>query len=216
MKIDIVRQIGATNRRVAARDHEGRPARVVIATRTYGTAIEDLWDAITSPRRIPRWFLPVSGELRLGGRYKLEGNASGEITRCEPPRLLDLTWEAGGQVSWVKVRLSSQSGGTRLEVEHLAFVADDLWEQYGPGAVGVGWDMMLVGLDRHLSTGASIDPKEAAEWPTSDDGRAFVRGSSEEWARASIAAGTLEAAANAAAGRTTALYTGEPPVENKA
>ena len=44
-----------------------------------------MWDACTDPERIGRWFLPVSGDLRLGGRYQLEGNAGGEILRCEPP-----------------------------------------------------------------------------------------------------------------------------------
>ena len=43
--------------------------------RTYETTIVDLWDAITSAERIPRRFLPISGDLRLGGRYQLEGHA---------------------------------------------------------------------------------------------------------------------------------------------
>ena len=47
-----------------------------------------LWDACTNAERIPRWFLPVSGDLRLGGRYQLEGNAGGTIERCDPPRSL--------------------------------------------------------------------------------------------------------------------------------
>ena len=57
-------------------------------------------DAVTSAERIPRWFLPVSGRLELGGRYQLEGNAGGTIRRCERPSHLGLTWELGGDVSW--------------------------------------------------------------------------------------------------------------------
>jgi uncharacterized protein YndB with AHSA1/START domain len=105
MKIDVASQIGAVTREVSSRQHNGRPARVVVASRTYNTKMEDVWDAITNAERIPRWFLPVSGELRVGGRYQLEGNAGGEITRCEPPRHLALTWEYGGDVSWVNVQL---------------------------------------------------------------------------------------------------------------
>ena len=56
----------------------------VILARTYDTTIDDLWDACTNPDRIPRWFLPISGDLRLNGRYQLEGNAGGTIERCEP------------------------------------------------------------------------------------------------------------------------------------
>jgi hypothetical protein len=32
-----------------------------------------------------RRFPPVSGDLRLGGKYQLGGNAGGEILACEPP-----------------------------------------------------------------------------------------------------------------------------------
>ena len=31
---------------------------------------------------------PISGDLRLGGRYQLQGNAGGEILVCEPPQHL--------------------------------------------------------------------------------------------------------------------------------
>ena len=209
MKIDIPRQIGAVTRSLENRLHDGHPARVVVAARTYDTTVDDLWDALTSRERIPRWFLPISGDLRLGGRYQLEGNAGGTITRCEPPRLLAVTWEYGGQVSWVEVRLEAASDDrTRLELEHVAHVPDDLWDQFGPGAVGVGWDMALAGLAYHIDTGASVDPREAMAWLGSDDGKEFARRSSEDWRRASVAAGTDEAAASAAAARTTAAYTG--------
>jgi len=210
MKIDVASQIGAVTREVGSRPHNGRPARLVVASRTYNTTVEDVWDAITNAERIPRWFLPVSGDLRLGGRYQLEGNAGGEITRCEPPRHLALTWEYGGEISWVGVRLvGDPQGGTRLELEHLAHVSDERWEQFGPGAVGVGWDLTLLGLHQYVSTGATVDPQQALAWPTSDEGTEFVRRSSQDWCRASIAAGTDEELATYAAGRTTAFYTGD-------
>jgi uncharacterized protein YndB with AHSA1/START domain len=209
-KIDVIRCIGAVTREVRSRDHEGRPARVVVASCTYDTNIEDLWDAITNAERIPRWFLPISGDLRLGGRYQLQGNASGQIIGCEPPRSLAVTWEYGGQVSWVQVRLTELSdGGARLQLEHIAHIPDEFWNQYGPGAVGVGWDLAIMGLGRHLSTGASVDPGQAAAWSASEEGKDFVRRSSDEWCRASIAAGTEGGTARNAANRTTAFYHGE-------
>ena len=210
LKIDALHYIGAVVREVQSRNHNGRAARVVVATCTYDTTVDDVWDAITNVERIPRWFLPISGDLRLGGRYQLEGNAGGEITVCEPPRNLEVTWEFGGGVSWVQIRLTEQSDGrTRLRLEHLAHVPDEFWDEYGPGAVGVGWDLAVMGLGQYLSTGVSVDAQEAAAWPTSEQGKDFVRGSSLEWCRASIAAGADETAASAAAGRTTAFYSGE-------
>ena len=209
-EIDVLRYIGAVTREVHTREYEGRPARVVVATCAYDTTIDDAWDAITNPERIPRWFLPISGDLRLGGRYQLQGNAGGQITTCDRPRTLDLTWEFGGQVSWVNLRLAELSdGGTRLRLEHIAHVPDEFWNQFGPGAVGVGWDLAILGLGRHVETGATFDPKEAAQWPTTEEGKEFVSRSSEEWCRASISAGTPEQAAREAAGRTTGFYTGQ-------
>jgi len=211
MKFDPAATIGAVVREVVSREHEGRPARVVIATRSYDTTMDDLWDALTSAERIPRWFLPVSGELRLGGRYQFEGNAGGEITRCEPPRLLSVTWENGGGVSWLTVTLKDDAEGlTRLELEHVAHVEGDFWDRFGPGAVGVGWDLALMGLAQHLATGAAVDRAEAMTWSASAEGKDFMRRTSEAWGKASIAAGTEESAARAAAARTTAFYTGEP------
>src|SRR5688572_21516456 len=176
MKFDLSRHVGAVTRAVENRLHDGQPARAVIASRTYDTTVEDLWEALTSKARIPRWFLPVSGDLRLGGRYQFEGNAGGTITRCEPPRLVAATWEFGGATSWVTVTLSSNAdfGGTHLELEHVAHGPDEMWDQFGPGAGGVGWDLAILGLGQHLDTGATVDPQQAMTWMASDEGKDFV------------------------------------------
>ncbi len=38
------------------------------------------------------------------------------------------------------------------------------WQQFGPGAVGMGWDSMLLGLAIHLATGEAIDPSFGQQW----------------------------------------------------
>ena len=163
---------------------------------------------MTSAERLPRWFLPVSGELTVGGRYQLEGNAGGTITTCDRPSHLALTWEFGGDVSWVDVRLSGEGARARLTLTHTAQLSKH-WEEYGPGAAGVGWDLGLVGLAVHLDRPA--DPKiDEHAFFGSADGKAFIVGSSEGWGRAAIAGGEDSAAALSAQNRTTAFYTGEP------
>jgi uncharacterized protein YndB with AHSA1/START domain len=209
LEIDIERIFGAVRREVSAREHEGRTARVARVARIYETDVDDLWDALTNRERIPRWFLPVSGDLRLGGRYQLEGNAGGTITACEPPRYLAATWEYGDEVSWITVALTSTGDRqTQLALEHVAYVDDDRWEQYGPGAVDVGWDLALMGLDLHLATGSAVDQSAVGAWMESEAARQFISDCSEDWGRASIAAGTPHGEALAAASRTTAFYTG--------
>jgi uncharacterized protein YndB with AHSA1/START domain len=207
--IDVVHEINSVQRRVGSRVLDAGAATTVVVSRTYDAPIEDLWDACTNPERIPRWFLPISGDLRVGGRYQLQGNAGGTIERCDPPRGLAATWEFGGEVTWIELRLTPETaGGTRFELEHIARVDDERWAQFGPGAVGVGWDLVLSGLARHLASGASVDPAEAAAWSASEEGRRFITLSSQAWCDASIAAGTDVTAARAAAARTTAAYTG--------
>jgi uncharacterized protein YndB with AHSA1/START domain len=205
--IDVTQQINAVERRVGTRVLDAGEARTVTISQVYDAAVDEVWDACTNAERIPRWFLPVSGELRLHGRYQFEGNAGGTIERCDPPKGFAATWEFGGQVSWVEVRLTPESGGrTRFELEHIAHV-DDRWEEFGPGAVGIGWDMGFMGLATHLSTGQAA-AREGMAWMASEEGRRFMALSSERWCDASIAAGTEEAAARAAAERTIAAYTG--------
>jgi hypothetical protein len=66
-------QIRATRREVQTGAVDGRQAHVVRLTRAYETSVEDLWSACTDAERIPRWLLPISGELRLGGPLSAGG-----------------------------------------------------------------------------------------------------------------------------------------------
>jgi uncharacterized protein YndB with AHSA1/START domain len=208
---DVTNEIDATVREVHARAVEGGEARAVVLARTYPTDLEDMWDACTNPERVPRWFLPVSGDLRVGGRFELKGNASGTIERCDPPTGFRATWEFGGAVSWIELRLTAVGADrTRLELEHIAQVDDDTWARFGPGAVGIGWELGLTGLGRHVAGEGQLDPTAAEAWAVSEEGRRFITTSSERWSEAAVAAGTDPATARDWAARTTAFYTGAP------
>ena len=209
MDFDVEGNLGAATRTVSSLERDGQPARAVTLSRGYDTTVDDLWDAVTSRERIPCWFLPVSGELELGGRYRLEGNADGAITACEPRSHFALTWEFGGGVSWVDVRVSDDGAGrARLTLTHTAHLSPH-WDEYGPGAAGVGWEMGLLGLALHLADPATPMPDDEA-FAAARDGRGFIAGSSDGWGRAAVAGGEDPDAARAAAGRTKAFYTGEP------
>jgi uncharacterized protein YndB with AHSA1/START domain len=206
--IDVTHQLSAVRRRVGRRTLEAGEAHTVTISQTYDVGIEDLWDACTNPERIPRWFLPVTGELRVGGRYQLQGNAGGTIERCDPPRSFGATWEFGGNVTWIEVRLEpAAESSTRLEIEHIALVGGDHWAQFGPGAVGIGWDLALVGLATHLSSRKPVDRADGGAWLASEEGRKFVSRSSDGWRDADVAAGADPGRAAEAARNTTAAYT---------
>ena len=208
MELNVEEQLSAVTRTVTYTERDDHPASVVTLSRSYQTGIANLWDAVTSANRIPRWFMPVSGDLSPGGRFQLEGNAGGAIETCLRRSRLGLTWEFAGDVSWVEVRFVSEGAGrARVTLSHTALLSP-FWDDFGAGAVGVGWETGLLGLALHLTQPDEPKP-DAEEWVASPQGRAVIVGSSEGWARASIEAGDDPEAARAAAARTFAFYTGE-------
>ncbi len=210
--MDYSNALGIEYRVVKDAEYEGQPVRIVSGSRTYDAEIEELWDAVTNADRIPRWFAPITGELKLGGRYQLEGNAGGKITRCDAPTALDITWEYYGNVSWVTVRLESFSDGTRLTLEHLMGkdeASEEHWKKYGPGATGVGWELGFLGLGLYLMSGEPVVESESNIWMGSSAGKAFIEKCAKEWGEAHICAGEDRDIAEAMAAETAAFYCGE-------
>jgi uncharacterized protein YndB with AHSA1/START domain len=206
---DLIDELQATGREVGDGSLPAGAAKVVTLTRRYPTDADDVWDAITTPERVARWFLPVSGDLRLGGSYQLEGNAGGRIRACEPPRRLQLTWNMGDpegpdDASIVDVVLEPDPdlGGTRLTLTHTAVVPPEMWDTFGPGAVGVGWDLGVLSLASHLE-GRDLNPEELE---TNPEMRAVMTASSEEWGRAYGEAGADDETVARATAATTEFY----------
>ena len=161
--IDITNQIDAIERHVTRRQGPDGEEVAVLIRRSYDAPNMEVWDALTDPERMKRWFYPVKGDLRPGGTFQLEGNAGGEIKRCEPPRLLQVTF--GGPTSLVELRLSPDGEErTLLELEHTVPIA---FAMSGAGSlyVGPGWDGAFVGLDLYLNGVVADDPVAAANSP---------------------------------------------------
>ncbi len=216
--VDIQKQIDAVERTLHTTDVDGEQSHVQTIGQQYPTGIDEVWAAVTTVDRIARWFMPVSGDLRLGGRYQLEGNAGGEVLECRAPEdgsaSYRVSWEYGGGITWLTVRLTAvDAERTRFELEHVARAADvpaGMWETFGPGATGVGWDQGLLGLALHLGAlEGSITPEQAEAWQMSEEGKAFSRAAADGWAAAQIAAGADPDVAARAADATYGFYTGQ-------
>jgi uncharacterized protein YndB with AHSA1/START domain len=206
--IDIIREIDAVRRELGSKQTGAGEAHVIRLRRTYDAPIDDVWDALTNPERIGRWFLPISGDFRIGGRYQFEGNAGGEILECDRPHRLRATWVFGeggdAAASEVVVRLTPDGDeATIFDFEHTAVVPDEMWGQFGPGAVGVGWDGGVLGLGLHLRGGSVGD---SIAWQMSSEGRDFFTRSSVAWGAAFAATGADPATVAQAVANTTAFY----------
>ncbi|WP_025360847.1 SRPBCC family protein [Kutzneria albida] len=194
--IDIQRELAEAHRQVTA--DPGGTVSVVI-TREYRAGQAGVWNALTDPERLRRWFLPISGDLRVGGSFQLEGNAGGEIRRCERPELLEVTY--GGPTSVVRVRLrATGEERTELVLEHTVPV-ELAGSPAGSLYVGPGWDGAFLTLGQYFAGTLPEDPFAAA---ATLEGQEFSKRSVQLWVAAATGTATLEeiaAAAEAALGQ---------------
>ena len=159
--IDILEHINAVQREVS-RTGETVTVRM---RRSYQAEPEELWDALTDPERMRRWFWPVTGDFKVGGTFQLEHNAGGEILECEPPQRFKVTF--GGPTSLLELRLLPGPGAsTELELEH------SMGEPPAPGGsgalwVGPGWGGGFLGLALYVlgELPEGSDPVEMADSP---------------------------------------------------
>lgn len=178
---DMLAELEATRRAVGP--GEGDTVAVSL-TRTYDADVDDVWDALTNPERLPRWFSPVTGDFRVGGTYQIQGNAGGEILVCDRPAWLSVTF--GGPESILDLRLTAEGARTTLELRHAVPTA---MAGGGAGAlyVGPGWDGAVMGLGLHLRGDVIGDPVEAANTPEVIE---FNKGSIDRWTAVVESSGT--------------------------
>lgn len=126
--------------------------------RRFRTDPADLWEAITDPDRLARWFgeivtLPrAPGDplvVRLGEEDGA-GLAEGTLTACEPPGRLGYDWAFGGTRSRVRVDLVPGGEGTTLLRLHHTRLAPGHLVGYGGG-----WEEGLTVLAAQLAGGSA-------------------------------------------------------------
>ena len=118
----------------------------------FDTDIDDLWSALTNPRRLARWMGEVEGDLRLGGEFRARFLASGwegtgRVEACEPPRRLLLLTEQPGQTGEhvIEVTLAADGDQTILVWEERGMPLDHL------AAYGAGIQVHVEDLAAHIA-----------------------------------------------------------------
>jgi len=128
----------------------------------YDTGIDDLWPALTDPRRLARWIGDVEGDLRLGGEFRFRFFASGSqgtgrVDACESPRRLLLTMALGQpDEDAIEATLTADGDQTILVWEERGMPLDLL------AAYGAGVQIHVEDLAAHLAGRERVDA--AARW----------------------------------------------------
>ena len=123
---DVANHLGAVTRAVEDSTHEGTPAKVVVASPHLPHRRRRPLGRRHRPGAHPALVRRRStGDLRLGGRFQVEGNAGGEITACDAPKHFAITWEFGGGMSLGRrpPRAEDGEGATARRSRHAADVA---------------------------------------------------------------------------------------------
>ena len=127
----------------------------------YDTGIEDLWSALTDPRRLEGWHGQVEGDLRPGGQFRLylesdDVESTGRVEACEPPRRLlvttretDESWRRGQGVppfdTTIEATLTADAGQTILVIEAGGMPLDAI------AFFGAGWQIHAENLAAYLA-----------------------------------------------------------------
>ena len=163
--IDIVREIEAVQREVGSGRIAAGEGRAVRLRRTYDAPIDDVWDALTEPERIGRWFLPISGDYRARRPLPVRGQRRRRDRRLRAPEQVagHVGLRGDGQSRRrLGDRGAALAGGRRSDDRSSWSTSPSCpttaGTEYGPGAVGVGWDKGLLGLALHLRGESLEDP----------------------------------------------------------
>jgi len=117
----------------------------------FDTGIENVWSALTDPRRLARWIGEVEGDLRVGGEFYRRFFASGSegpgrIEACEPRRRLLVTLDPDQpEEGVIEVTLAADGEGTNLVWEERGRPLDKL------AAYGAGIQIHVEDLAAHLA-----------------------------------------------------------------
>ncbi len=128
----------------------------------FDTDVDDLWSALTDPRRLARWLGEVEGDLRPGGEFRARYFASGwegtgRVDVCEPPRrLLILTTSPDEPDGVIEATLTADGDATILVIEDRGLPLEQI------AAYGAGDQIHVEDLAAYLAGGERCDPR--ARW----------------------------------------------------
>jgi uncharacterized protein YndB with AHSA1/START domain len=141
--------------------------------RVYATDAADLWNAITTPDRLARWFAPVDGDLEPGGRFTIHFDDNDvpdcRLTSCDSPHGYAWEWPHTTHTSLVTVALETATDGTRLRLTHTRLPATSA------AGYAAGWEVYLRRLIEDAA-GREVGDTWSDDWSQAHEGYAAQLG----------------------------------------
>src|SRR6478609_1777583 len=112
-----------------------------------------VWRALTDPKLLAEWLMATDMRPVVGKTFTFkaeptpwwDGIVNCEVLESDPQKRLSYTWRSGPEsspldtvVTWTLT--PTQSGGTRLELEHSGFVAGNKFAYNGARS---GWEQKI-------------------------------------------------------------------------
>ena len=112
----------------------------VTLERTFNHDIKAVWDAITNPEKMRKWFTDVNMDFKEGGKItfifqdEAQSKSYGKILTIQPPNLFEFLWESEDMpAEHARWELFDEGSATRLVLTY-----SRVSEDYAP-SVAAGW-----------------------------------------------------------------------------
>ncbi|MFC9685008.1 SRPBCC family protein [Streptomyces sp. NPDC056948] len=148
---------------------DGRPA--VRFSRTYDHPVDRVWQFVTDPDELERWFPSRAEiELRPGGEVRFSGDphmadSTGRVIAVDPPRHLSFEW--GGDELRFDLE-EAEDKRTRLTLTNVLGAEDSAARN------GAGWEVCLTALDARARGEQAAGPHAGADAPWRELYAAYV------------------------------------------
>jgi uncharacterized protein YndB with AHSA1/START domain len=181
--------LSQTERSFGLRQIQAGHARMLVIGRSLPQPIGEVWNALTDPARFSAYFADLQGDFRRGGDYEVAGFSQGTIVRCDPPRLLTVSWTPPhGNAGEAEIHLTDEDGTTRVELLYASvrkrFAVVD--PEVNEWAAGPGWEIVLDNLTAHLE-GREVRPPNPdwqVDWQVMEAAdRELYEARNTEWVR---------------------------------
>ncbi len=144
----------STERTFGRRQIQAGHALMMVIGRTLPHPIDEVWAGMTQPDALEKYVGRPEGDLRRGGHYELPDGTRGAILRCDPPRLLTVSFtRPGGQTAELEVHLAAEDSSTHVELKYASIRSGYFLinSNSGEWAAGPGWEFFLDHLEGYLS-----------------------------------------------------------------